>query len=196
MISITLYSVIFYRYYTKRRLTKSMDSRDKARTDLYLAQLRNQSAPNTPGFGGPKSPALSNYALSPRFPETGFQSMSDGSNAAQSPFSPGGKSLVEPQSGFATRNGLGSSPSSPTSPDRPFKLQMPPQKAPSATPKQTQQSAFGAAAAATSAPPKGSKPVVNAPMAPGEIQYEAVAIPEAYAGAALKSPPPAKTTFR
>lgn len=55
VISITLYSVIFYRYYSKRKLHKSMDLRDKARSDLYLAQLRSQSAPNTPGFG-PKSP--------------------------------------------------------------------------------------------------------------------------------------------
>ncbi|PSE33093.1 hypothetical protein C7G84_19330, partial [Acinetobacter baumannii] len=67
VISITLYSVVFYRYYTKRRLTKSMDMRDRARSDLYLAQLRSQSAPNTPGFG-PKSPAFSQYAMSPRFP--------------------------------------------------------------------------------------------------------------------------------
>lgn len=47
VISITLYSVIFYRYYSKRKLHKSMDLRDKARSDLYLAQLRSQSAPNT-----------------------------------------------------------------------------------------------------------------------------------------------------
>ena len=57
VISITLYSIVFYRYYTKRRLFKSMDLRDRARSDLYLAQLRSQSAPNTPGFG-PKSPSI------------------------------------------------------------------------------------------------------------------------------------------
>ena len=33
-----------------------MDLRDKARSDLYLAQLRSQSAPNTPGFKGDRSP--------------------------------------------------------------------------------------------------------------------------------------------
>lgn len=60
VISIVLYTIVFYRYYTKRRLAKSMDMRDRARSDLYLAQLRSQSAPNTPGFG-PKSPALSGY---------------------------------------------------------------------------------------------------------------------------------------
>ena len=35
-----------------------MDLRDKAREDLYLAQLRTQSAPNTPGFKSPMSPAF------------------------------------------------------------------------------------------------------------------------------------------
>ncbi|KAL8928673.1 MAG: hypothetical protein Q9172_000811 [Xanthocarpia lactea] len=50
VITIAIYGVVFYRYYTKRRLHKSMDLRDRARSDLYLAQLRSQSAPNTPGF--------------------------------------------------------------------------------------------------------------------------------------------------
>lgn len=35
-----------------------MGVRDKAREDLYLAQLRVQSAPNTPGFKSPMSPAF------------------------------------------------------------------------------------------------------------------------------------------
>ncbi|KAL8836548.1 MAG: hypothetical protein Q9170_002868 [Blastenia crenularia] len=60
VITITIYGVVFYRYYTKRRLHKSMDLRDRARSDLYLAQLRSQSAPNTPGFQ--KTP------MSPSFP--------------------------------------------------------------------------------------------------------------------------------
>ena len=36
-----------------------MDLRDKARSDLYLAQLRSQSAPNTPGFQ--KTPVTSTF---------------------------------------------------------------------------------------------------------------------------------------
>ncbi|KAL9023949.1 MAG: hypothetical protein Q9196_006864 [Gyalolechia fulgens] len=60
VITIAIYGVVFYRYYTKRRLHKSMDLRDRARSDLYLAQLRSQSAPNTPGFQ--KTP------MSPSFP--------------------------------------------------------------------------------------------------------------------------------
>ncbi|OJJ46517.1 hypothetical protein ASPZODRAFT_142331 [Penicilliopsis zonata CBS 506.65] len=56
---ILIYAVVFYRFYSKRRLMKTMDTRDRARSDLYLAQLRLQSAPNTPGFRmatTPKSP--------------------------------------------------------------------------------------------------------------------------------------------
>ena len=36
-----------------------MDLRDRARSDLYLAQLRSQSAPNTPGFQ--KTPVTSSF---------------------------------------------------------------------------------------------------------------------------------------
>lgn len=59
---ITIYAVVFYRFYSKRRLMRTMELRDRARSDLYLAQLRIQSAPNTPGFTRtPKSP-LANLA--------------------------------------------------------------------------------------------------------------------------------------
>ncbi|MCJ1319207.1 hypothetical protein MMC15_004542 [Xylographa vitiligo] len=50
VITITLYGIVFYRLRSKRKLHKSMNVRDRARSDLYLAQLRTQSAPNTPGF--------------------------------------------------------------------------------------------------------------------------------------------------
>lgn len=50
VITIAIYGIVFYRFYSKRKLHKSMDLRDRARSDLYLAQLRSQSAPNTPGF--------------------------------------------------------------------------------------------------------------------------------------------------
>jgi hypothetical protein len=43
-----------------------MDARDRARSDLYLAQLRSQSAPNAPGL--PMSPPYSQHMKSPRFP--------------------------------------------------------------------------------------------------------------------------------
>ncbi|KAK4997031.1 hypothetical protein LTR66_003488 [Elasticomyces elasticus] len=54
-ITIVIYGVVFYRFYSKRQLRKSMAVRDRARSDLYLAHLRSQSAPNTPGLG-PLSP--------------------------------------------------------------------------------------------------------------------------------------------
>ncbi|KAH0601057.1 hypothetical protein MHUMG1_02058 [Metarhizium humberi] len=174
VISIALYSIVFYRFYSKRRLMKSMDMRDRARSDLYLAQLRTQSAPNTPGFG-PKSPALSSYAMSPRHPPAAYRNLSDIDET--SPFTPGGK-VVVPQSQFGT-----------PSPD--FKLQPPPTKAPSATPK-TVQAAFGPPVTRTPSPPVQPQ---HAPAPADEPTYEAVPIPGAYAGQAVKSPPPVQTTF-
>ncbi|KAI1844370.1 hypothetical protein JX266_009464 [Neoarthrinium moseri] len=181
VISITLYSVVFYRYYTKRRLTKSMDMRDRARSDLYLAQLRSQSAPNTPGFG-PKSPAFSQYALSPRFPPSTYNSLSEVSEGPS--FTPAAP-IVEPPSAFAAA-------ASPSSPSKPFSLQAPPKKAPSATPK--------LGGLRTPDTPNAPQPNFtfseHAPAAPGEQQYAAVPIPGAYADAAVKSPPPSDVNSR
>lgn len=174
VMSITLYSIVFYRYYSKRKLHKSMDMRDKARSDLYLAQLRSQSAPNTPGFG-PKSPAFSAYALSPRFPPQAYRSLGDIDDTA-SPFTPGGR-VHEPASSF-------SKPAD----NKPFKLQAPPTKAPSATPK------LGGGGFQPSAPAETIHE--HGPVAPGEMQFDAVPIPGAYAGAAVKSPPATQTSFR
>jgi hypothetical protein len=180
-----------------------MDMRDKARSDLYLAQLRTQSAPNTPGFG-PKSPAFSQYVLSPRFPPSTYRSLGDIEEGA-SPFTPGGKGLVIPQSAFSPRQ-------------TGFKLQAPPAKANPATPatpkagykpptaadlspvtpsSSSSSSASASASASASGPALGPAVTVNepAPMAEGEKKYEAVPIPGAYAGQAIKSPPPVQTTF-
>lgn len=198
IISITLYTVVFYRYYTKRRLMKSMDMRDKARSDLYLAQLRTQSAPNTPGFGpkspsfasvyGPKSPGMySQHALSPRFPPTtAYRSLGDIEEA--SPFTPGGRHLPEPQSGFAAKVT-----------EKPFKLQAPPPKAPKTSKKSGQSSDEISPVESSSSEQNIPTIVVNeqdhAPSVPGEQVYEAVPIPGAYAGQAIKSPPAAQTNF-
>ncbi|KAK7970762.1 hypothetical protein PG996_000808 [Apiospora saccharicola] len=169
VISISLYSVIFYRYYTKRRLAKSMDMRDRARSDLYLAQLRSQSAPNTPGFG-PKSPAFSQYALSPRFPPSAYKSLGEISEQpAQPSFTPANNVAV-PESSFAQA-------ASPQSESKPFSLQAPPKKAPRATP----------ANGVLTTPVTPTAPVQNFDfVAPGEQQYAAVPIPGAYADAANK----------
>ncbi|KAI1485943.1 hypothetical protein F5X96DRAFT_682410 [Biscogniauxia mediterranea] len=188
VITITLYSVVFYRYYTKRRLTKSMDMRDRARSDLYLAQLRSQSAPNTPGFAGTapmKSPAFSQYALSPRFPPSAYKSLSDISEAPT--FTPGAQ-IIEPQSSFAA-----SASSSPV--DKPFKLQAPPTKAPSATPKLGQGAFRGPTTPISEPTSSDSNMNAHGPVAPGEQQYAAVPIPGAYADAAVKSPNAGQTSF-
>ncbi|KAI1200581.1 hypothetical protein F5X97DRAFT_83288 [Nemania serpens] len=176
--TISLYSIVFYRYITKRKLTKSMDMRDRARSDLYLAQLRSQSAPNTPGFG-PKSPSFSQYAMSPRFPPSAYKSFSEISEAPS--FTPGPQ-IAEPPSSFMSQ--AGPAKAAETS----FKLQAPPSKARSATPK-IGQGAFHSPT--TTSPPQNSFTAA----APGEQQYAAVPIPGAYADALLKSPPPAQTSF-
>jgi hypothetical protein len=188
IISIMLYSIVFYRYWSKRKLHKSMDMRDKARSDLYLAQLRTQSAPNTPGFG-PKSPAFSQYAMSPRFPPTAYRNLGDIEEDASSPFTPGGKGLVVPPSSFSPAQTSGG-----------FKLQAPPTKANPATPA-TPKAGYKPPSLADLTPTSATAPAFAmtvhepAPVAAGEQQYEAVPIPGAYAGQAVKSPPPAQTTF-
>ncbi|EAW11804.1 uncharacterized protein ACLA_005600 [Aspergillus clavatus NRRL 1] len=118
VLAILIYAVVFYRFYTKRRLARSMDRRDKARSDLYLAQLRLQSAPNTPGFVNmPKSP---------------FVSISQ----AQNPYS-----AAENGEMYATQF---ATPQSPTRPQPTFQLQPPPIRVQQATPK-TEQGEFPAA---------------------------------------------------
>lgn len=135
---------------------KSMDTRDKARSDLYLAQLRLQSAPNTPGFPGfasypPKSP----YGIS------------------VDPYSAAEKGQAEvPTTQYA-------SPRSPTRPTPSFQLQAPPIRVQQASPR-AQQGGF----AAPTAPRSPSPPPKNEPQhmgaAPGEADYGAVPIPGAY----------------
>lgn len=200
VISITLYSVIFYRYYTKRRLMKSMDSRDKARSDLYLAQLRTQSAPNTPGFGpkspsfasvyGPKSPgAYSQQALSPRFPPAAYGSLGNIEEQQSNPFTPGGR-IPEPASGFAATAEARGAP-------KPFKLQAPPFKAPSATrkPGLSPVEPSPIEAFPPQQPRAEAVPAITVGAAADEPVYDSVPIPGAYAGQAVKSPPAAQTNF-
>jgi hypothetical protein len=176
---------------------KSMDMRDRARSDLYLAQLRSQSAPNTPGFGpkspsysmyGAKSPAFSQYALSPRFPPSSYKSLGDINEAPA--FTPG-RQMAEPKSAFAAAAAVLHSEPAPGS--RPFHLQAPPKKAPSATPK------LGSETFKTPDTPTAPVPDFtvqeHGPTAPGEQQYDAVPIPGAYADAAVRSPPAGQTSF-
>ncbi|OHE95792.1 hypothetical protein CORC01_08933 [Colletotrichum orchidophilum] len=194
VICVLLYSIIFYRYYTKRRLHKSMDMRDRARSDLYLAQLRTQSAPNTPGLKSPglKSPGLySQYALSPRHPDKTFESLSRIEEAGASPFTPGTR-FVEPESSF-------------NKPKPTFQLQAPPTKARAAT--KPGQEAYTPTSPEGPGPafpfqqqqqqqqPSQGQPQQHAPMAADEPVYDAVPIPGAYADAPVKSPPPHQFSF-
>jgi hypothetical protein len=151
-ITIILYGVVFYRYYSKQRLRKSMDIRDRARSDLYLAQLRSQSAPNTPGFG-PLSPSYSTYAKSPRFPPAAYNASSV--SAAEDGLA--GTRFIEAKSTANT--------------SKPFALQPPPIKVHSATPKTTQ----------NGFEPRKERVIEHVAAAPGEQTYDAVPIPGAYA---------------
>lgn len=112
---ILIYAVVFYRFYSKRRLTQSMDRRDKARSDLYLAQLRLQSAPNTPGF--PRTPKPTFGESSP--PQDIYSAAENGDlKAAHTQYV---------------------SPRSPTGPQATFQLQPPPIRVQHATPKLAQE---------------------------------------------------------
>jgi hypothetical protein len=146
-----------------------MDVRDRARSDLYLAQLRSQSAPNTPGFG-PLSPSYSQHMKSPRFPPSIYNS----APAAEEGFA--GTRFVEakPVSQITTK---------------PFALQPPPIKVHAATPK-TPQKGFEAPTPMKrtspppinrTSPPPTERRIQHVAAAPGEQTYDAVPIPGAYA---------------
>ncbi|KAJ6145290.1 hypothetical protein N7470_009185 [Penicillium chermesinum] len=118
LIVILIYVVVFYRFYTKRRLMKTMNNRDQARSDLYLAQLHLQSAPNTPGFPGfssypPKSPFAATVTT---YPVDHYSNAEKGQAPTQ----------------YAT-------PVSPTRPTPAFQLQAPPIRVQQATPKTAQE---------------------------------------------------------
>lgn len=128
-----------------------MDRRDKARSDLYLAQLRLQSAPNTPGFPHTaKTPVVSTS-----MPQDPYSAAENGEACSTQ---------------FAT-------PRSPTRPQPTFQLQPPPIRVQHATPKSAQEE-FSAplhADASIQSTPQ------HMGAAPGERTYEAVPIPGAYA---------------
>jgi hypothetical protein len=141
-----------------------MAARDRARSDMYLAQLKLQSAPNTPGFAP-------NGLLSPRDggwrPPQGFDSYNQGRAMEEGEAGADGKAVqyaVVSERKFAE--------------PKPFALQAPPIKIHSATPKQ-KQTGFAA---------QDNQINDHVPAAPGEEQYETVAIPGSYAGPSLNSP--------
>jgi len=167
VITIAVYGIVFHRIYSKRKLRKSMAARDRARSDLYLAQLRSQSAPNTPApfsprDGGWRAPA-DYYAKGPEI-EEGEVRYIDADHKAQ---------------------------------PAPFKLQAPPIKITGATPKMQQFGFTPVETLPrdrTPSPPQQedqrSPLMAEAPrevhqehfaqIAPGEVVYETVPVPGAY----------------
>lgn len=166
---ISIYAVIFYRFYSKRKLRKSMNARDKARSDLYLAHLRSQTAPNTPGF--PRSPM---FPTSPTIKQDHYNSAENGQS-------------------FPTQYATVQAPSPALTASRStFQLQAPPSRNfASRSPPQ--------ASTRSNSPPFPQHERVNDHMgaAPGEKQYEAVPIPGAYSSP-MASPafPPQQSQYQ
>lgn len=156
-ITIAIYAVVFYRFYSKNRLRKSMDVRDRARSDLYLAQLRTQSAPNTPGFASVQTPR------SARFPVI---TKVDQYAAAEEGESPVQYAQVSPSA---------------AQPASSFKLQAPPIRIHHASPRPGQDGFETALPQPSVSPPPQETVNEHVEAAPGEQTYDAVPIPGAYA---------------
>ncbi|KAJ4301033.1 hypothetical protein N0V90_003123 [Kalmusia sp. IMI 367209] len=172
---IIIYAIVFYRFWSKRKLRKSMAMRDKARSDLYLAQLRSQSAPNTPGFG-PLSPRSGGWRPPPGHPAyVDPQSAAENGEADKVQYAYA-REIAQPQ---------------------PFSLKAPPIKIQGATPKVEQEGFDAPARTLTSSPPVSpgfqERQNEHVGAAPGEQQYASVPIPGAYQPLASPSYPPQPT---
>jgi hypothetical protein len=145
-----------------------MQMRDRARSDLYLAQLRSQSAPNTPGFG-PMSPRSGGWR-----PPPGHPMYVDPHSAAEAGESDkvqyaNVREIVQPQ---------------------PFQLAAPPIKITGATPKMEQGGFDAPERTGTASPPAQERYNAHVNAAPGEQTYASVPIPGAYTPLASPSYPP------
>ena len=146
-----------------------MNVRDKAREDLYLAQLRVQSAPNTPGFQ--KTP------MSATFPSYVHDDpINDAENGESTQYASKQQSFSQP---------------------KPFQLQPPPIKIHSATPAMSSDGFDDAPKLNEHVPAAPGEPTYDAvpvpgsyehvPAAPGEPTYDAVPVPGSYSNT-LQSP--------
>ena len=180
-ITIAIYGIVFYRFYSKRKLRQSMAARDRARSDLYLAQLRNQSAPNTPGMAAP------------------YSARDGGWHPPQTPRTPGFYANNPQDLESGTQYVDASQKHQP----QPFRLQPPPIKIQGATPK-LEQTGFSPIQTTVlernPTPPQQQQdqrsPLMSEPeyaqpretqqehmfAAPGEQVYENVPVPGAYEG--------------
>lgn len=142
-----------------------MNRRDKARNDLYLAQLHVKSAPNTPGF-----PGFSSYP--PKSPFYAAQEINTHSTAENGELQPQTTQYASPRS--------------PTRPTPSFQLQAPPIKVQQPTPVMAQQEFAPPPSAPSVSPPSQSPPPPpkNASQhvvaASAEADYGSVPIPHAY----------------
>lgn len=189
---------MLFRFYTKRRLHKSMETRDRARSDLYDAQLRLASAPATPGFPAPPASARDgayNPLYSPRFavPLTGgIPPAYTSVGATASPADVKLPAVTQIQTQTQTQTQYATAIPMTLSTARPFALQAAP--ATRTTPKPAQRG-FDGADEADASPTVGEGGGLPAspgeaarqaqaphqPAAPGEVVYEAIGIPGAYA---------------
>jgi hypothetical protein len=155
-ITISIYAVVFYRFYSKNRLRKSMDVRDRARSDLYLAQLRTQSAPNTPGFSTGQTPRSARFPVMSKVDQ--YSAAEEGVPIQFAEISPSSTHVASP-----------------------FKLQAPPIKIHNATPRSAQDGFETAPPQPSMSPPPQERANEHVEAAPGEQTYDAVPIPGAYA---------------
>jgi hypothetical protein len=146
-----------------------MAVRDKARSDLYLAQLKLQSAPNTPGLptGGVLSPRDGGWV-----PPQGYYAYNTE------------KSMEAGEAGYEDENTQYLTVNEKKKPAvTPFSLQAPPKKSArtDSAPSSPLMTPTGLAA---------SRHNDHVPAADGEAQYETVAIPGAYASPSTPAFPP------
>lgn len=187
-ITISVYGIVFYRFYSKNVLRKSMAARDRARSDHYLSQLRAQSAPNTPGLhkapysareGGWRPPTDESYNAAP--------TVEDGNGTTQYVSATPKPSTTAP---FRLQKPPLKTPSSATSTTPPTKAAFSPivrEESRTPSPDVNQRSPL----MAKILPPAGRREQQQEHFAaaPGEVVYEDVAIPEAYeAGSTALSP--------
>lgn len=146
-----------------------MAVRDRARSDLYLAQLRSQSVPNTPGFAQNGLPSAREGGWRPPVDYHKGDPLSQAENGEIRDHT--GRFVVVQPKTFAE--------------PKPFTLAPAPVKTKEGTPK-VSQFGFGASSSTPPPPMPSVSPVQeqrqdHVPAAPGERNYGQVSIPGSYA---------------
>jgi len=188
VITISIYSIVFYRFWSKRRLHKSMAKRDEARAELYLAQLQSQTAPNTAALLLPPSARDGGYnpLFSARYAPEEKETRVDEYDVAKEDIDSTVQYVHAPPTNTVVQ--------------KPFLLQPAPVRN---TPKLAQSKLFDPPRIEVHSPvtspqqrssatfPPLHRPLeelVHQPAAPGERQYGAVPIPGAYVPLNIPAP--------